>query len=134
MAGAESAMLFCPTAKKLKPQAMRPPLSSFRRDRTDSSPHRVLFPLNWAMEIVQLPDRGGSQGTWNRERKLFERQVGAFRNGRERRWRSFAAAGSTETLRKEKEKNKTALSFAFPLFSLSLSLLVLALLSPVEEN
>ena len=53
-----SAMLFCVIAQKLKPQAKRPPLSSFRRDRTDSSPHRVLFPLDWAMDIVQLPDLG----------------------------------------------------------------------------
>ena len=51
-------MLFCAIAQKLKPLAKRPLLSSFRRDRTDSSPHRVLFPLNWAMQIVELPDLG----------------------------------------------------------------------------
>ena len=51
-------MLFCAIAQKLKTQAKRPLFSSFRRDRTDSSPHRVLFPSNWAMDSVQLPDLG----------------------------------------------------------------------------
>ena len=76
-------MFFCAIAKKLKPQAMRP-LSSFRRDRTDSSPHRVLFPLNWAMEIVELPDLGSFQGT-GAARKLFERQSKSERFAMEER-------------------------------------------------
>jgi len=46
----------------MKPQAMRP-LSSFRRDRTDSWPREVLFPLYWVMENVELPDLGRFQGT-----------------------------------------------------------------------
>ena len=78
-------MLFCAIAQKLYPQAMRPPLSSFRRDSTDSSPHRVLFPLNWAMDIVELPDLGRCQGTSNRERKLFERQSKSERFAMEER-------------------------------------------------
>ena len=51
-------MLFLAIAQKLKPLAKRPLLSSFRRDRTDSSPHQVLFPLNWEMQIVDLLDLG----------------------------------------------------------------------------
>jgi hypothetical protein len=51
-------MLFCAIAQKLKPLAKRPLSSSFRRNRTDSTPHQVLFPLNWAMDIVELPDLG----------------------------------------------------------------------------
>ena len=74
-------MLFCAIAQKLNPQAMRPPLSSFRRDSTDSSPHRVLFPLNWAMDIVELPDLGRFQGTGAARKLSSGIQVVAFRNG-----------------------------------------------------
>ena len=73
-------MLFCAIAQKLYPQAMRPPLSSFRRDSTDSSPHRVLFPLNRAMDIVELRDLGRFQGTGAARKLSSGIQVVAFRN------------------------------------------------------
>ena len=50
-------------------------------DRTDSSPHRMLFPLNWEIEIVELPDLGRFQGTGAARKLSSGIQVGAFRNG-----------------------------------------------------
>ena len=100
-------------------------------------PHRQLAaPSVIPFELGDGYCRVAGPGEISRDRsseETLERQVGAFRNGRERRWRSFAATGSTETLRKEKEKNKTALSFAF-LFLSSPSLVLLSSFSFNEKR
>ena len=87
--------------------------SFFARDRTDSSPRQLLYPLRCEMEHVTPPDQGKFQGTLEQGKNSF--RAASKMESRHGGEKNYAALKSTRNPEERKRRKKR-------LFSLSLSL------------